>query len=257
MQANKKFVHALILSITLHAVLLLFIAQHYQAAPAKIAKKSANKNVNPVIKSYLFKAPQKNTENTTASLPRLATSEPDPSVTVALEPLKPLVPNTAPVEPLTETTPIKPNNNVPEVAAAEPVVSTPLAINKKSSNRSKVTFNPYQGVSKLVEQQEQAWIQEEIAKAQAQRGHSIMQTQPEAVPQRKVELSQEQKRKQNATVVGNETITKQNGVCTQTTDLSFIDDGLGKVTSYSACGETNAERYFREFMSKRLAKYKK
>ena len=47
---------------------------------------------------------------------------------------------------------------------------------------------------------------------------------------------------------------KQDGVCAQTTDLGFIEEGLTSVTSYSDCGETDDERYFREFMKKSIKK---
>ncbi|TLU66755.1 hypothetical protein FE810_04400 [Thalassotalea litorea] len=109
----------------------------------------------------------------------------------------------------------------------------------------KAVFNPYKGLDTLSSQKDQDNTNNPY---QSSRGYSVFQQLPASVPISVVKPTADQIRAQNTTIVGNETIEKRDGYCYQETDLSFINDEFGKSSSFSACGESRKDKYFREFM---------
>lgn len=125
---------------------------------------------------------------------------------------------------------------------------------KKNSAPANAIFNPYESMLRVNKNLDQAMIEDVIKTRKSTKGISDLQGFMPSVPSRQYVKSSLQKREEATTIVGNETFIKLNGTCAQSTDLSFIDENLGSVTSYSDCGETDDEKYFREFMKKTIDK---
>ncbi len=125
---------------------------------------------------------------------------------------------------------------------------------KKNSEPANAIFNPYESMLSVNKNLDKAMIADLIKDHSKAKGISPIQGSMPAVPVREYVKSSLQKREEATTIVGNETFIKLNGTCAQSTDLTFIDENLGSVTSYSDCGETDDEKYFREFMKKRMDK---
>ncbi|WOH35794.1 hypothetical protein RI844_10415 [Thalassotalea fonticola] len=136
------------------------------------------------------------------------------------------------------------------------IVTTDAQLIKKSATKAAPKFNPYKSISSFKQQLNEKMMSD-FKEQQLNKGFSAMQTLPQAVPHSTFHKTELQKKAEMTTQIGSETFVKQNGVCTQTTDLSSIDDNLGSVTSFSDCGESDEEKYFREFMAKKMSRFKR
>ncbi|KGK01134.1 hypothetical protein ND16A_2996 [Thalassotalea sp. ND16A] len=120
--------------------------------------------------------------------------------------------------------------------------------------QAKAAFNPYKSRSNFGEKLKQQVLADFNQQQLNGRGFSAMQKLPEPVSPSVYHKTELQLNNEATTQIGNETFVKRNGTCMQTTDLSNIDENLGSVTSFSDCGETDDEKYFREFMNKKMKK---
>ena len=137
------------------------------------------------------------------------------------------------------------------VSKTTPVIDNSQMLSTKDKASKPAIFNPLQSRAAFAGKLNDKMMAD-FNKEHSSKGFSAMQTLPNAVPNSVFKKSASQVRAEATTQIGNETFVKLDGVCTQTTDLSSIDDNLGSVTSFSDCGETDEEKYFREFMTKKI-----
>lgn len=226
-------------------------------SPFKIPSQSLQLTTpNKVIKSFVYSPPtpqQKPILPTIESVEKQLTQEP-----LLAKPTPPILeqqqhPNTSAKQIDKSIKPHQTGTGEMQSSLAKDVTPNPI---KSTANlptkKAAAVFNPYKSRTQFAEQLQQQLQADLLAEKSLSRGFSAMQQLPEVVSPSIIKKSELQKRQEATTQVGNETFVKQNGTCTQTTDLSFVDENLGSVTSYSDCGETDDEKYFREFMKKRL-----
>ncbi len=200
-------------------------------------------DVRPPIKSYVYKKNSKQQEiiiESTAGIENVETID-----------------NSKLIPPSTKTSEDNnTSNKTSEALAAKPDIPTSevVKIDEKVKSPPKAIFNPYEIMISVNKELDQSMIDEVVMQKNKVKGISELQGRLPNVPIRKYVKSSLQKREEATTIIGNETFIKLNGTCAQSTDLSFIDEDIGSVTSYSDCGETDDEKYFREFMEKRLEK---
>ncbi|WNC73005.1 hypothetical protein RGQ13_03210 [Thalassotalea psychrophila] len=232
---TRSLFTALVISLVIHALLIWGFLFTPIPAPKNIKKLVVKQNTP--IRSYIYQAPQ----------------------VIA----KPIIENKQPLETVNKSV-IKSKEIVRELVNKtkenEPVnVSKIVTVNKQpiKAPATKVPpkFNPYNSINSFKQQLNQEMMSD-FKEEQLNQGFSAMQILPKSVPHSVFHKSELQRKAEATTQIGNETFVKQNGVCMQTTDLSFIDDNLGSVTSFSDCGESDEEKYFREFMAKKMSRFK-
>lgn len=259
---TKGITKALIISIAVHALVIgaLLFNPFSTSLPPQITKKTTKP-----IKSFIYTPPKSEAQPRNASPSdhspnNLAPSEPQKThtalstSTMQKVPKKVTQPINTPTKKVIQEDFINDNKqqNAEYVQPNQPVSMN----NEIKQNKSPAVFNPYKSRTRFAEQLQQN-LQADLLEEQSQvRGFSSMQPLPAAVSASTIKKTSLQKRQEATTQVGNETFVKQNGTCMQTTDLSFIDDNLGSVTSFSDCGESDDEKYFRQFMNNKLKKHR-
>lgn len=252
---TKGIIKALSISILIHGLLFYYLITKVQLGDSPLAP--VVKTKKPVIQSYVYKKPKpiyvepiKIIEIPSESKPETITlpeNKAEETIVKAIE---------KPVKKAKQTEVIAPP--LPEQIKTLPVETTtltktqPVAKPIKKSVEKKAVFNPYKAGKSLNDRLDQEMFDQYLEQREKTQGISPMQDPQDSVPERVYKKTELEKREEATTQVGNETFVKQDGVCMQTTDLGFIDDNLGKVTSFSDCGETDEERYFREFMAEKL-----
>lgn len=236
---TRSLFTALVISLLIHALLIFGFLLSPISTPKRM-KQLLTKQKTP-IKSYIYQAPKVIAKQITAEKEEINSL------------------NTA-IQPLVKTDEIVRELNTKNKKDTEVNVSKIVTVDEQAiktpATKAPPKFNAFNSINSFKQQLNQKMMND-FKEEQLNTGFSAMQTLPKAVPHSVFQKSELQKQAEATTQIGNETFVKQNGVCMQTSDLSFIDDNLGKVTSFSNCGETDEEKYFREFMAKKMSKYKK
>ncbi len=194
------------------------------------AQTTVQKKPVKVIKSYVYQLPIKSeqpltTEAKTAKIEAPVTKAPEINASEAK-----VVNVKAPV---------------PKVTDTSPAVKTP--------RQASATFNPYKGIKSINKQLDEKMLNEHFQQRQQSQGISPLQALLPSVPESVLVKSKQQIRVEATTQIGNETFVKLDGTCMQTTNWSNVDENIGSHTSFSDCGETDDEKYFREFMANKLS----
>ena len=236
---TRSLFTALVISLVIHALLIWAFLFTPISAPTDIKPQLA-KQTTP-IKSYIYQTPKIIVKQV------LENKEENQQVEPAIIPI---------VKPERIVRELQDKAKDNEAINVSKIVTADEQPIKPSVTNPPPKFNPYNSINSFKRQLNQKMMND-FKQEQLNTGFSAMQTLPKAVPHSVFQKSELQKKAEATTQIGNETFVKQNGVCMQTTDLSFIDDNLGTVTSFSDCGESDEEKYFREFMAKKMSKYKK
>ncbi|QBY04855.1 hypothetical protein E2K93_10890 [Thalassotalea sp. HSM 43] len=261
-KSKLNLVNALSLSVLLHLVLLAVFLSQSVGVDKLSNRQQWQENANLIdtpkqnIKSYIYRSPKKTAVKTQLA-PELRpelTSEQAPELEPQLAPqLKAESNDHAEVE--------DNNDDIANNKATEPTSKqqSPSASPASSSKdvMAKDTqgndFNPYKTRMQFAEKLQQ----QSLLDMQKPENDNGPLPNWQAAPIKPLVKTQLQIDAENTTVIGNETIIKKDGWCQQSTDLSFIDDNLGTVYSASFCGESKADKYYREFMNKHMEAYKR
>ncbi|MEW6997716.1 hypothetical protein AADZ86_08430 [Colwelliaceae bacterium BS250] len=259
-----KVSRSLVISIILHALLIWFLLSHNFSAPLKqqniIPKKKA-----VIINSYIFNRPKAKISE--AVLDNELISQEIPAQTIDIEEIESVAAEVE-VEVQAELETVKADALSSTEQVVKNLKSDPEAEQTKQSNSFDIQpppapqdskpvtaiFSPANSMARFNSDLDQKMMDEHFKQHQQTQGISPMQALMPVVPKREYVKTLDEKIQEATTIIGNETFVKQDGVCAQTTDLGFIEEGLTSVTSYSDCGETDDERYFREFMKKSVKK---
>lgn len=230
---------ALVISIVIHA----FLIWGFLTTPMQVPKNMKEPLIKPKtpIKSYIYQAPKIIEKKIIADKEEKQPLDAVSKVLVKADEIVPELVN---------------KNKENEQLNVSKIVTVDAQLIKKPVTNTPPKFNPYKSINSFKQQLNQKMMSD-FKEQQLNKGFSAMQTLPRAVPHSTYHKTELQKKAEATTQIGNETFVKQNGVCTQTTDLSMIDDNLGSVTSFSDCGESDDEKHFRVFMAKRMSRYKK
>lgn len=249
---------ALIISTSLHLLLLLLLAQATQSQPVATAKA-----LTTPIKSYLYKRPPVKTVAAKPLASPKKVSEPLPAEKVTPEPKV-----AAKSEQKTETLP--PADEATKPQQIKPIISETAASNteRKPANKPEtkplnqaakkgvVTFSPYASIAKLRDRINEDILAGEIRENSRPRSISPMHRAPILVPHSTAQIDPDKLKKQNTLAYSdNVAITKgDDGTCTIKQDLSNVGmEGLVSVQVFR-CGETKMAMGFRQHMKKVLKK---
>ncbi|OUS25559.1 hypothetical protein A9Q98_12135 [Thalassotalea sp. 42_200_T64] len=236
---KKGFKTPLLISIVIHLVILAALS----FSPLQAPKLLITQKLSTPIKSYVYQPPLVKKEVQIKTELQVQ-DEPD---TVA---------------DLDKDNEVKQENKVNErtkenVEQASPPSTAEFAqqptsqVSTPKPTTATAVFNPYKSRSNYGEKLQQQMLADFNQQQTKGRGFSAMQKLPAPVSPSVYHKTELQLNAEATTQIGNEIFVKRNGTCMQTTDLSNIDDNLGSVTSFSDCGETDDEKYFREFMKKK------
>ena len=259
----KHYVVPVFCAVLAHLLIALFLYYQSSFSTAKILENElATDKPVVTIKSYIYTPPKNITAEEEIIVPPPLEQE-----KIAIEPED--------IKQKTVTEPIIEEENITVIsaplpsslnensAAEETILETTNSENTNSENTNSklqnvetTSFDPMK-IQRSLGNKLNEKMMADVQQQRLNQGFSAMQTLPDAVSHSVFKKSELQIKEEATTVVGNETFVKLDGTCMQTTDLSFIDDNLGTATSFSDCGETDAEKYFREFMAKKLEKHKK
>ncbi|NMP15811.1 hypothetical protein [Thalassotalea sp. Y01] len=251
-KSKLNLVNALSLSVLLHLVLLAVFLSQSVGVDKLSNRQQWHANANLIdtpkqnIKSYIYRSPKKTAVK--AQLTPELTSEQTPELEPQLAPqLKAGSNGNVEAEDNNEATEPTSKQQSPSASPASPSKDV-MAKDTQGSD-----FNPYKTRMQFAEKLQQ----QSLLDMQKPENNNGPLPNWQAAPIKPLVKTQLQIDAENTTVIGNETIIKKDGWCQQSTDLSFIDDNLGTVYSASFCGESKADKYYREFMNKHMEAYKR
>ncbi|WP_068544822.1 hypothetical protein [Thalassotalea crassostreae] len=259
----KHYVVPVFCAILAHLLIALFLYYQSSFSTSKILESELTTDKPVVtIKSYIYTPAKTITAEEETTVPRPLKQE---NMAIKPEAIK----QKTLTEPIIEeenitviNAPLPSSLNESSVAEEtnseiiNPVKTSSTSITSANQNVETTSFDPMK-IRRSLGNKLTEKMMTDVQKQRLNQGFSAMQTLPAAVSHSVFKKSELQIKAEATTQVGNETFVKLDGTCMQTTDLSFIDDNLGTATSFSDCGETDDEKYFREFMAQKLEKHKK
>lgn len=117
------------------------------------------------------------------------------------------------------------------------------------------SFSAQQALATFSKRYQQQQLSNELKKYTQKRGFSVMDMQPEAVPEFTPELDWQEKERKATTNYGFNNIVKgEDGNCRLDQDLSFARNQGSKVSQYFDCGRTKQQKLYDAHMNKVLEK---